>query len=84
MDSIKYQQIKNQQVTESVRNIIMAMFGSSNRTNIQTQTSKTTQKWVTEHKTKLLLCPVLTSDLNLTWEYLQLLNRQMEISKCIE
>ncbi len=36
------------------------MFGSSNRTIIQTQTSKTTQKWVTEHKTKLLLAiPVL-------------------------
>ncbi len=31
------------------------MIGSSNRTIIQTQTSKTTQKWVTEHKTKLLL-----------------------------
>ncbi len=28
------------------------MFGSSNRTIIQTQTSKTTEKWVTEHKTK--------------------------------
>ncbi len=36
------------------------MFGSSNCTIIQTQTSKTTQKWVTEHKTKLLLAiPVL-------------------------
>ncbi len=32
------------------------MFGSSNRTIIQTQTSKT-QKWVTEHKTNLLLWP---------------------------
>ncbi len=31
------------------------MIGSSNCTIIQTQTSKTTQKWVTEHKTKLLL-----------------------------
>ncbi len=40
------------------------MFGSSNRTIIQTQTSKTTQKWVTEHKSKLLLWPFLTSDLN--------------------
>ncbi len=47
-------------MTDSVRNLIMAMFGSSNRTIIQTQTSKTTQKWVTEHKTKLLLAiPVL-------------------------
>ncbi len=41
------------------------MFGSSNRTNIQTQTTKTTQKWVTEHKTKLLLWPFQSSDLNL-------------------
>ncbi len=37
------------------------MFGSSNWTIIQTQTSKTTQKWFTEHKTKLLL---QSSDLN--------------------
>ncbi len=35
-----------------------------NRTIIQTQTLKTTQKWVTEHKTKLLLWPFQSSDLN--------------------
>ncbi len=35
------------------------MFGSSNRTIIQTQTSKIKKKWVTEHKPKLLLCPIL-------------------------
>ncbi len=40
------------------------MFGSSNRTIIQIQTSKTTQKWVTGHKTKLLLWPFPSSDLN--------------------
>ncbi len=40
------------------------MFGSSNRTIIQTQTSKTTQKLVTVHKTKLLLWPFQSSDLN--------------------
>ncbi len=39
------------------------MFGSSNRTIIQTQTPETTQKWVTEHKTKLLLA-IQSSDLN--------------------
>ncbi len=39
------------------------MFGSSNRTIIQTQTSKTTQKWVTLHKTKLLW-PFKSSELN--------------------
>ncbi len=41
-----------------------AMFGPSNCTIIQTQTLKTTQKWVTEHKTKLLLWPFQSSDLN--------------------
>ncbi len=40
------------------------MFGSSNHIIIQTQTSKTTQKWVTEHKTKLLLWPFQSSDPN--------------------
>jgi len=40
------------------------MFGSSNCTIIQTQTSKTTQIWVTEHKTKILLWPFQSSDLN--------------------
>ncbi len=44
------------------------MFGSSNRTIIQTQTSKTTQKWVTEHKTRLLL---QFSDLNPTEDELK-------------
>ncbi len=37
------------------------MFGSSNHKIIQTQTSKTTQTWVTDQKTKLLL---QSSDLN--------------------
>ncbi len=40
------------------------MFGSSNRIIIQIQTSKTAQKLVTEHKTKLLLWPFQSSDLN--------------------
>ncbi len=39
------------------------MFGSSNRTIIQKQTLKTTQKWVTEHKTKPLLWPFQFPDL---------------------
>ncbi len=61
MDSIKYQQRKNQQVTEI---LYWAMSGSSNGTIIQTHTSKTTQKGVTEHKTKFLLWPFQSSDLN--------------------
>ncbi len=44
--------------------LLWAMIGSSNYTIIQTQTSKTTQKWVTEHKTMLLLWPFQSSDLN--------------------
>ncbi len=43
---------------------ILGHVGSSNRTIIQKQTLKTTQKWVTEHKTKLLLWPFQSSDLN--------------------
>ncbi len=44
------------------------MFGSSNRTIIQTQTSKTTQKWVTGHKSKLLLViPVLWPETCRRW-----------------
>ncbi len=39
------------------------MFGSSNQTRIQKQTLKTTQKWVTGHKTKLLLWPFQFPDL---------------------
>ncbi len=44
--------------------LLWAVFGPSNHTIIQTQTSKTTQKWVTEHKTKFLLWPFQSSDLN--------------------
>ncbi len=40
------------------------MFGSSNHKIIQTQTSITTHNWVTEYKTKLLLRPFQSSDLN--------------------
>ncbi len=40
------------------------MFRSSNRTIIQTQTWKTTQKGVTEHKGKFLLWQFQSSDLN--------------------
>ncbi len=55
---------KNQYVTDSVSNLIMGHVWIFNRTIIQTQTLKTTQKWVTEHKTKLLLWPFQSSDLN--------------------
>ncbi len=64
MDSIKHQQIKINRWLTLLEILYWAKFGSSNRTIIQTQTSKTTQKWVTEYKTKLLLWPFQSSDLN--------------------
>ncbi len=51
---------KNQKVRESVRNLIMGhvwIFQPDNN-------PKTTQKWVTGHKTKLLIWPFQSSDLN--------------------
>ncbi len=54
MDSIKYQQIKNQNLTASVRNLIMGHVWIFQQDNNPKQTSKSTQKWVTEHKMNLL------------------------------
>ncbi len=60
MDSIKYQQIKNLNLTISVRNLIMGHGWIFHQDNNPKQTSKSTQKWVTEHKMKLpLAVPVL-------------------------
>ncbi len=56
MDSIKYQQIKNLNLTDSVRNLIMGRGWIFHQDNNPKQTSKSTQKWVTEHKMKLLPC----------------------------
>ncbi len=58
MDSIKYQQIKNQNLTASVRNLIMG------RGWIFRQDIKSTQKCVTGHKMNLLPWLSLSSDLN--------------------
>ncbi len=57
MDSIKYQQIKNLNLTASVRNFIMDHVWIFHQDNSPKQTSKSTQKCVTEHKMKLLLWP---------------------------
>ncbi len=60
-----YQQIKKSKPDWI---LLWPMFGSSNRSIIQIQTSKTTQKWVTAHKTKLLLViHVLWSEPCRTW-----------------
>ncbi len=66
MDSIKYQQIKNLNLTASVRNLIMGRGWIFHQDNNPKQTSKSTQKWVTEHKMKLLPGPSQSSDLNPT------------------
>ncbi len=58
MDSIKFQQIKNLNLTASVRNLIMG------HQDNDPKTSKSTQKCITEHKMKLLPYPFQSSDLN--------------------
>jgi len=54
VDSIKYQQIKNQNLTASARNRIMGRGWIFHQDNNPKHTSKLTQKLVTEHKMKLL------------------------------
>jgi len=54
VDSIKYQQIKNQNLTPSARNLIMGRGWIFHQDNDPKQTSKSTQKCVREHKMKLL------------------------------
>ncbi len=54
MDSIKYQQIQNQNLTFYVRNPIMGRGWILHQDNDPKQTSKLTLKWVTDHKLTLL------------------------------
>ncbi len=64
MDYIKYQQIKNLNLTASVRNLIIGRGWIFHQDNNPKQTSKSTQKCVTEHKMKLLPWLSQSSDLN--------------------
>ncbi len=57
MDSIKYQEIKNLNLTASVRNLIMGSGWIFHHDSNPKQTPKSTQKWVTKHKIKLLPYP---------------------------
>ncbi len=78
MDSIKYQQIKNQNLTASVRNLIMGCAWIFH----QDINPKQTQKWVTEHKMNLLPWLSLSSDLNPTedeWGELKRSSTVMEL-----
>ncbi len=75
MDSIKYQQIKNLNLTASIRYLIMAVFGSSTRTTIQ-------NKHQNKHKMNLLPCLSQSSDLNPTedeWGELKRRSTVMEL-----
>ncbi len=66
MDSIKYQQIKNLNLSASVINLIMGRGWIFHQDNNPKQTSKSTQKWVTGHKMKLLPWLSQFPDLNPT------------------
>ncbi len=82
MDSIKYQQIKNQNLTASVRSLIMCHVWIFHQDNNPKQTSKSTQKWVTEYKMNLLPWLSQFSDLNPTeneWGELKRRNTVMEL-----
>ncbi len=64
MDSIKYQQIKNQQVTDSVRNLIMGhvwIFQPDNNPNTNLKNNTKMGHWA---QNKILLWPFQSSDLN--------------------
>ncbi len=60
-NNLQHIQLSDTTVTS---NRTASMVGSSNQTIIQKQTLKTTQKWVTGHKTKLLLWPFQFPDLH--------------------
>ncbi len=64
MDYIKYQQIKNLNLTASVTNLIIGRGWIFHQDNNPKQTSKSTQKWVTEHQMKRLPWLFQFPDLN--------------------
>ncbi len=82
MDSIKCQQIKNLNLTASVRNLIMDHVWIFHQDNDPKQTSKSTQKFITEHKMKLMPWLSQSSDLNPTeieWGELKRRSTNMEL-----
>ncbi len=53
---------KNQQVTDSVRNLIMGHVWIFQPNKIPNTNLKNNTKWITEHKTKLLLWPAILDE----------------------
>ena len=64
MDSIKYQQILNENLTASARKLIMGRGWTFQQVNDLKHTSKSTQKWFTEGRIKVLPWPSQSPDLN--------------------
>ncbi len=59
MDPIKYQQIKNLNLSASVRNLITGRVWIFHQDNNPKQTSKSTQKWFTQNESSAMAVPVL-------------------------
>ncbi|XP_056131825.1 chemokine-like protein TAFA-1 [Lampris incognitus] len=78
MDSIKYQQILNQNLTATARRFKPGCGWTYQQHNDPKHTSKSPQKWFTDHRIKVLPWPSRSSDLNPTenlWDELKDLER---------
>jgi hypothetical protein len=64
MDSIKYQQILIQNLTASARKLKLGRGWIFQQDNDPKHTSKSTQKWFTDHRIKVLPLPSQSPDLN--------------------
>jgi len=86
MDSSKYQQIKYRNLTASARNLIMGRRWIFYLDNNPKQTSGSTQKYVNEHKIKLLAWPshAVPNLNNIESEWGELKRRSTEMDLGIE
>lgn len=64
MDSIKYQEILVQNLSASARSLKLGRHWVFQQDNDPKHTSKSTQKWFTDHRIKLLQWPSQSPDLN--------------------
>ena len=65
MNSMKYQEILNLNLAAPARKIKLGRHWILQQDNDPKLTSKSTQKWLTDHKIKLLPFPSQSPDLNL-------------------